>query len=109
MADSVKEFAEEVDSDRSSTLKPAADIFIAKKKQEIDVVTIQRLYDGKGLIEPADLLIRTSGEKRTSDIGWVNGASTEIYFIDENFPEINNPNIEDAILEFSKRQRRLGK
>ena len=37
------------------------------------------LRDGQGLIQSADLLIRTSGEKRTSDIGWLNGSSTELY------------------------------
>lgn len=66
------------------------------------------LRDGHGLIPPADLLVRTF-ERRTSDIGWLNGAQTELYFIDGKlFPEISTDDIVDAICYFSTRQRRLG-
>lgn len=69
---------------------------------------IEQLRDGKGLIPPADLLVRPS-ERRTSDIGWLNGAQTELYFIDKKFfPEISTDDIVDAICYFSTRQRRLG-
>ncbi|MDP3726745.1 MAG: polyprenyl diphosphate synthase [bacterium] len=69
---------------------------------------IHQLRDGGGLIPPADLLVRTS-ERRTSDIGWLNGARTELYFIaDKFFPEITTADIIDAICYFSTRQRRLG-
>lgn len=68
---------------------------------------IEELRDGKGVIPPADLLIRTA-ERRTSDIGWLNGAQTELYFIDELFPEISTADIVAAICYFSTRQRRLG-
>ncbi|HSW98043.1 MAG TPA: undecaprenyl diphosphate synthase family protein, partial [Candidatus Saccharimonadales bacterium] len=67
-----------------------------------------KLRDAHGLIPPADLLIRTAGEKRTSDIGWVNGAPTELYFIEKFFPDVETQDIVDAIVDFSKRERRLG-
>ncbi len=67
-----------------------------------------RLRDGGGVISPADLLIRTSGEKRTSDIGWLNGAPTELYFIDKLFPDIETSDIVEAIVDFSRRDRRFG-
>lgn len=69
---------------------------------------INKLRDGKGLVPPADLLVRTS-ERRTSDIGWLNGAQTELYFIDNKlFPEITTVDIVAAIYYFSTRQRRMG-
>ncbi len=66
------------------------------------------LRDGHGIIKAADLLIRTSGEKRTSDVGWLNGISTELYFTDKLFPDITTQDIVDAIVDFSKRERRFG-
>lgn len=69
---------------------------------------IEQMRDGKGIIPSADLLVRTA-ERRTSDIGWLNGAQTELYFIDGKlFPEITTTDIVDAIIYFSSRQRRLG-
>lgn len=64
--------------------------------------------DGKGVVPPADLLIRTSGEKRISDVGWLNGAPTELYFLGKLFPEMTIADIVDAIVDFSKRERRMG-
>jgi undecaprenyl diphosphate synthase len=66
------------------------------------------LRDGKGVITPADLLIRTSGEIRTSDVGWLNGAPTELYFLDKYFPDITTEDVIAAIVDFSKRERRFG-
>lgn len=67
-----------------------------------------QLRDGHGLIPPADLLIRTAGEKRTSDIGWLNGAPTELYFSEKFFPDATTDDIIAAIVDFSQRERRLG-
>ncbi len=67
-----------------------------------------QLRDGHGIIPPADLLIRTAGEQRTSDIGWLNGAPTELYFIKKFFPEVTTADIVAGIVDFSKRERRLG-
>jgi len=67
-----------------------------------------QLRDGHGIVKSADLLIRTSGEKRTSDIGWLNGVSTELYFIEKFFPDITIEDIVDAIIDYAKRERRFG-
>jgi len=75
---------------------------------EITKESLWDLRDGKGKVRSADLLIRTSGEKRTSDVGWLNGASTELYFIDKYFPDVTVGDIVDAIVDFSKRERRFG-
>ncbi len=74
-----------------------------------DLKVLNLLKDGEGLVPPADLLIRTSGERRTSDIGWLNGAPTELYFLEKYFPDIKTEDIYNAILDFSLRERRFGK
>lgn len=83
----------------------------AKNLEKNTVITNELLWqlrDAHGLIPPADLLIRTAGEKRTSDIGWINGAPTELYFIEKFFPDVTTSDIVEAIIDFSKRERRLG-
>ncbi len=90
------------------------DIRIVEKaiKENIKIPITQdilwKLRDGQGLIPPADLLVRTSGEIRTSDIGWINGAPTELYFTPKYFPDITPEDIIAAIIDFSKRERRFG-
>lgn len=78
----------------------------------IDIPTtldmLWELRDGRGIVKSADLIIRTSGEKRTSDIGWLNGSSSELYFIDKLFPDITTADIVEAFVDFSKRKRRFG-
>ncbi len=78
------------------------------KDTNVSMELLWSLRDGNGLIPPADLMIRTSGEIRTSDIGWLNGAPTELYFIEKLFPDVTTSDIIDAIVEFSKRERRMG-
>jgi len=90
------------------------EIRVVEKARGIDPATritsdiVWSLRDGGGFIPAADLLIRTSGERRTSDIGWLNGSSTELFFIDKLFPDIITADIVDAIVDFSKRERRFG-
>lgn len=79
-------------------------------KNDITQDYLESLRDGNGDIAPADLLIRSSGEQRTSDIGWFIGPQTELYFISKKlFPEVSTDDIVDSLLDFSKRQRRFGK
>jgi undecaprenyl diphosphate synthase len=77
--------------------------------KDINMEELLSFLDSGGIIPPADLLIRTAGELRTSDIGWLNGAPTELYFEKKYFPDISIDNIYGAIIDFSKRERRLGK
>lgn len=79
-----------------------------KDESAIDEKYADSLRDADGLIPPADLLIRSSGEQRTSDIGWLNGAQTELFIHEKLFPELTTGDIVDALLNFSKRQRRFG-
>lgn len=69
---------------------------------------IWNLRDSSGIVKGADLLIRTSGEMRTSDVGWLNGISTELFFIKKYFPDLTTQDIVDGLVDFSKRERRFG-
>lgn len=63
--------------------------------------------DGGGIVPPADLIIRTSGEKRTSDLGWLS-INSELAFIQKLLPNIGSKDIVNAIIEYTKRERRFG-
>ncbi len=69
---------------------------------------LRSLRDGKGLIPPADLIIRTSGEQRLSDLGWLAGKGTELYFSKKLFPSCGTKDFVRALVDFSRRDRRLG-
>ena len=56
-----------------------------------------------------DLMIRTSGELRTSGLLLWQSAYTEFYFEKDYFPDITPDHIKKAVLSYSDRQRRFGK
>jgi len=56
-----------------------------------------------------DLIIRTSGEMRTSGFMPWQAAYAEYIFLEKYFPDMNEQDITDAIEEFERRQRRFGK
>lgn len=56
-----------------------------------------------------DLIIRTSGEQRTSGLMIWQTAYAEYVFLDKHFPDLNDKDIENAVTEYSNRQRRFGK
>jgi undecaprenyl diphosphate synthase len=59
------------------------------------------------LPEP-DLFIRTGGEKRISNFLLWQLAYTELYFTDTLWPDFDEAALEEAIKDFSGRQRRFG-
>ena len=68
-----------------------------------------QFQDGRGLVPPADLVIRTSGEQRMSGLGWIgDGANTEFYSIPKLLPQTSTEDYIEAIIDFTKRQRRFG-
>jgi undecaprenyl diphosphate synthase len=56
-----------------------------------------------------DLLIRTGGEKRLSDFLLWECAYAELYFTDCLWPDFDESGLQQALSEFSGRQRRFGK
>lgn len=79
------------------------------KSIEITPEVLYSLKDGNGIIPSADLVIRTS-EIRTSDLGWINGKNTTLYFLpNKYFPQINEGDIVKGIEFFVHTERRQGK
>jgi undecaprenyl diphosphate synthase len=56
-----------------------------------------------------DLIIRTSGEQRTSGLMIWQAAYAEYIFLKKHFPDLKGEDIEKAVEEYSQRQRRFGK
>jgi undecaprenyl diphosphate synthase len=67
----------------------------------------RRLYD-PSLPEP-DLLIRTSGEMRTSNFLLWQAAYAELWFTPVLWPDFNREHLFEAIRDFQKRDRRFGR
>jgi undecaprenyl diphosphate synthase len=61
----------------------------------------------EGLPDP-DLLIRTSGEQRISNFLLWQSAYTEFVFLDILWPDFSKRDLESAITEFGRRERRYG-
>jgi undecaprenyl diphosphate synthase len=55
-----------------------------------------------------DLLIRTGGEKRLSDFLLWESAYAELVFTDRMWPDFDETNLEAAVAEFRRRERRFG-
>ena len=55
-----------------------------------------------------DLLIRTGGEKRLSDFLLWEAAYAELYFTDRMWPEFDAADLDAALDEFRRRERRFG-
>ncbi len=56
-----------------------------------------------------DMIIRTSGEKRTSGFLLWQGEFSEWFFVDKYWPEFEKEDFLKCVDEFSKRDRRFGK
>jgi len=57
---------------------------------------------------PVDLLVRTSGEKRLSDFLLWECAYAELHFVDTFWPDFGASDVQEALLELGRRQRRFG-
>ncbi len=79
-----------------------------RRGKEVDDTAFAALLDTAGRPEP-DLLIRTGKEKRLSNFLLWQSAYTELYFSDKMFPAFTNADLDRAIEDFSKRDRRYGK
>jgi undecaprenyl diphosphate synthase len=91
----VRQIAEEV---KAGKLDPA----------QIDDAVISRHLYTAGLPDP-DLLIRTSGEQRISNFMLWQLAYTELYITPTLWPDFRRDDLNAAILEYQKRERRFGR
>ena len=74
---------------------------------DIDDATIDRYLYTTNLPDP-DLIIRTSGEYRLSNFLVWQSAYSELYFSPVLWPEFGPDDLEEAVRDFSRRERRFG-
>jgi undecaprenyl diphosphate synthase len=79
-----------------------------KTINDIDETYFSSFLDTAGQPEP-DLLIRTSGEYRISNFLLWQIAYTELYFTQTLWPDFTVEELENAIQDYMKRERRFGK
>jgi undecaprenyl diphosphate synthase len=77
------------------------------KPEHITPEALAGALDTQGLPDP-DLLIRTSGELRLSNFLLWQSAYTEFVFLEACWPDFGRDLLEQAILEFRRRDRRYG-
>ena len=76
--------------------------------EDINETTFAGYLHTVGIPDP-DLVIRTSGEQRLSNFLLWQMAYSEIYFSDILWPDFDEREMQLAIDEFQRRQRRFGK
>ncbi|MDR0320237.1 MAG: di-trans,poly-cis-decaprenylcistransferase [Treponema sp.] len=82
----------------------------ALANQEADKISendISSYLDNPDIPDP-DMIIRSAGEYRTSNFLLWEGAYSELYFSDKLWPDWDKEDLETAILDFQKRDRRYG-
>lgn len=75
--------------------------------EELDEQRFESYLDTKDIPAP-DLLIRTSGEQRISNYLLWQLAYSELYFTDVAWPDFTKKELEKAIQDYNKRDRRFG-
>jgi undecaprenyl diphosphate synthase len=73
----------------------------------IDAAAFTRRLFTADLPDP-DVVIRTSGEKRLSNFLLWQSAYAELVFVDKYWPDFGKGDLEDAVHEFQRRERRYG-
>lgn len=89
----------------------AKKIAIDVKNGQLDVNDITEELFNKYLYQnlpPVDLLIRTGGEIRLSNFMLWQISYAELYFTKIYFPDFKEKDFDDAVIEYTKRDRRFG-
>jgi undecaprenyl diphosphate synthase len=79
----------------------------ALRPEEITEATLSEALYTSGVPDP-DLIIRTSGERRFSNFLLWQGAYAELAFVDEYWPDFDEPIFLRILEDYASRQRRFG-
>jgi undecaprenyl diphosphate synthase len=79
----------------------------ALELEKLDEREFERYLYTAGMPD-VDLIIRTSGEYRTSNFLPWQGVYSEYYFVDILWPDFKPKHFDEALREYAKRTRRLG-
>ena len=97
---------------RNEILKAVKEIAKKVKNGEIDVDDIEEETISEHLYtknEPdPDLVIRTSGELRLSNFLTWQSVYSELLFVQKNWPDFEEEDLDKAIVEYQKRTRKFG-
>lgn len=85
----------------------AEDVAAGRLKKIDERAVEARLYDPA--LPPVDLLIRTSGEHRTSNFLIWQAAYAEMVFTDVLWPDFGRRHLADAVHDYQRRDRRFGR
>ncbi|MCB2341000.1 isoprenyl transferase [Clostridium estertheticum] len=87
----------------------SADLINRKiSKDQINEELISKYMYTSKMPDP-DLIIRPSGELRLSNFLLWQGAYSELWFSDINWPDFHEEQLQSAIMDYQKRDRRFGK
>ncbi len=97
---------------RWDILNAAKRLWREAKRKKINLEKIEeedfKKYLALGEFPYPDLLIRTSGEKRISNFLLWQSAYTEFYFPEVLWPDFDKKELEKAVEEYKRRERRFG-
>ena len=88
--------------------RAAADVAAGRLKPEAVTDEVLGSYLDAPDVPDPDLIIRTSGEQRLSNFLMWQAAYSELVFLPIYWPEFDRRALEEAILEFRRRERRFG-
>ncbi len=81
---------------------------IVKKKVPVNKIT-EDLIAKNLWASNLDMIIRPGKEKRISNFLVWQAAYAELYFLDKYWPAFNKRDLNKALVEYNRRQRRFGK
>jgi undecaprenyl diphosphate synthase len=79
------------------------------KESSVDEINEDAFSNFLYMRDEPDFIIRTSGERRTSNFLLWQSYYAEWFFLDKMWPEFSIDDLKTCILEFEKRDRRFGK
>lgn len=112
----IEEMEEETKDQTEFTMHLAIDyggrdeIVRAMKKMEGKEITEDnvRAHTDHPEIPDIDIILRTSGEQRTSNFFFWQGSYAEWFFLPKHFPALEPADLETVVADFAKRSRRFG-
>ena len=123
LAKAFKEIAEETKENTNFTLHLALDYggkdeilraiqrmaFHGEKKMtQGDTEDVLRPFLDHPELPDIDLIVRTSGEYRTSNFFLWQSTYAEWFFLEKHFPDLNVKDLEEVLQKYDERQRRFG-
>jgi len=97
-----------VDYSAREQIAEAARSVVNGSTQELETA-LRRLNGSEDRSDAVDLLVRTSGERRLSDFLLWECAYAELHFVDTLWPDFSGKDLEDALRELGRRNRRFGR